>query len=98
MVTEIILPAVGNEPESRTGMSLNCAARLGPNLDRECKRMARKGDYCLQHWQMNYGHNFDSLTLECGCGVKWNEEGASEVCDAKVTYVEFHKAPEASNG
>lgn len=86
---EILRPAVGNEPQSRTGMGLNCAARLGPSLDRECKRRARKGDYCVQHWEMNYGHQFNLLTWEChGCGVKWKDMD-DLICEAKVSVVEF---------
>lgn len=89
--TEVARPAVGNEPESRTGMGLNCAARLGPNLERECKRKAHKGDYRVRHWQMNYGHEFNLLTCECKCGVKWKEMD-DEICAAKVEVVGFYKS------
>lgn len=85
---EVARPGVGNEPDSRTGMGLNCAAWLGATVGngRECKRKARKGDYCVQHWLMNYGHEFNLLTLECKCGVKWGGV-TDEICEKKVTYI-----------
>lgn len=89
---EVLMPAVGNEMQSRTGMGLNCAARLAaPNYGRECKRMARKGDYCLQHWLMNYGHQWNLLTLTCECGARWNRENVPEICAAKIAFVEVRK-------
>jgi hypothetical protein len=91
MADEVALIGVGNEPQSRTGMGLACAAQLAaPNYGRECKRKARKGDYCLQHWIMNYGHDYNLVTLECPCGAKWGDADVSEVCSAKVAFAELY--------
>jgi hypothetical protein len=89
---DVALIAVGNEPQSRTGKGLNCAAQLAaPNYGRECKRKASKGDYCLQHWLMNYGHSFNVSRLECPCGSKWGDADVPEICSAKVAFVELYK-------
>jgi len=79
----IISPGIGLEQDSRAGIGLNCAARIS---DRECKRAARKGDYCLQHWLINYGHQWNLLTLTCPCGASWDKD-VPEICPAKIRYI-----------
>src|ERR1051326_4379363 len=85
-MTELALPASGSEPGSRAAMALNCAAMVGPKLLRECLRKAAKGDYCVRHWNANFGHElvYVSGVWRCRvCGVRLRGMD-DEMCVEKV--------------